>query len=176
MKFHFEDTSLLSLPIYKRCDNIIYENKFNIHVAKFFSPDLPSVILSIETISFFDLLFGKFQCLFIWNEWSNPPRRLIFRFDGVVKACNHSEKEKCCSFVPLWGFLSVYELMTFLYLSKKLCKYIWSQTFFFILMNQDFIFIMVWQPAIVPNFQRVFFLFHESENTLAFFKRIFSFV
>ena len=122
MKFHFEDTSPLSLPIYKRCDNIIYENKFNIHAAKFFSTDLPSVILSIETISFFDLLFGKFQCLSIWNEWSNLPRRLIFRFDGVVKACNHSEKEKCCSFVPLWGFLSVYELMTFLYLSKKIMQ------------------------------------------------------
>ena len=99
-------------------------------MAKFFSPDLPSDILSIETISFFDLLFGKFQCLPIWNEWSNPPRSLIFQFDGVVKACSHSEKEKCCSFVPLWGFLSVYELMTFLYLSKKLCKYIWSQIFF----------------------------------------------
>ena len=175
MKFHFEDTLPLSLPIYKRCDNIVYENKFNIHAAKFFSTDLPSVILSIETISFFDLLFGKFQCLSIWNEWSNPPRSLIFWFDGVVGSCNHSKKEKCCSFVPLWGFLSVYELMTFLYLSKKLCKYIWSQIFFYS-HESRFHILLVWQPAIVPNFQRVFFLFHESENTLAFFKRIFSFV
>lgn len=79
------------------------------------------------------------------------------------------------SFVPLWGFLSVYELMTFLYLSKKLCKYIWSQIFFHY-RESRFHILMVWQPAIVPNFQRVFFLFHESENTLAFFKRIFSFV
>ena len=156
MKFHFEDTLPLSLPIYKRCDNKIYENKFNIHAAKFFSPDLPSVILSIETISFFDLLFGKFQCLSIWNEWSNPPRRLIFRFDGVVKACNHSEKEKCCSFVPLWGFLSVYELVTFLYLSKKLCKYIWSQIFFFILMNQDFIFYWFDNQQLFQTFKECF--------------------
>ena len=121
------------------------------------------------------LTFWKVSVSFYLKRMEQPSTKPYFLVWWSCRVMQSFEKEKCCSFVPLWGFLSVYELMTFLYLSKKLCKYIWSQIFFYY-HESRFHILMVWQPAIVPNFQRVFFLFHESENTLAFFKRIFSFV
>ena len=121
------------------------------------------------------LTFWKVSVSFYLKRMEQPSTKAYFPVWWSCKGVQSFGKRKLLFICSLVSLLSVYELMTFLYLSKKLCKYIWSQIFFYS-HESRFHILMVWQPAIVPNFQRVFFLSHDSENTSAYFKRIFSFV
>ena len=172
MKFHFEDTLPLSLPIYKRCDNIIYENKFNIHAAKF------------STFSYFiywnnlllRLTFWKVSVSFYLKRMEQPSTKAYFSVWWSCKGVQSFGKRKVlfiCSLVRLFVSLRTDDIPL---LEQEIMQIHLVANIFFYSHESRFHILMVWQPAIVPNFQRVFFLFHESENTLAFFKRIFSFV
>ena len=121
------------------------------------------------------VIFWKVSVSFYLKRMEQPSTKPYFLVWWSCRIMQSFGKRKLlfiCSLVRLFVSLRTDDIPL---LEQEIMLIHLVANIFFYSHESRFHILMVWQPAIVPIFQRMFFLFHESENTLAFFKRILSY-